>query len=314
MFSHWNCILLLAQLTTTIAFPKVQKINERPIIGILAQEVTDKVFFPFGKTYIADSYVHFLESAGCRVAPIRLNLNEDEYVKIFKSINGVLFPGGAADLLTSDFARTAKIFYKLAIEAASSGNYFPVWGTCMGFQILTALTSGEDLLSPTSADNISLPLQLINDISSSKMFQSASPELLQALSHENITANFHHFGITPETFLANEKLSNFYRILSTNRDKKGMEFVSTMEARNFPIYGVQWHPEVNRFQWHRDLAYPHSENAIWISQYMANFFISEARKNLNHFANEQEEEKSLIYNYVAQYTANISGYEQAYFF
>ncbi|KAM5172480.1 gamma-glutamyl hydrolase-like [Mantella aurantiaca] len=288
--------------------------NERPIIGIITQEVSDEIFFQYGKTYIADSYVKFLESAGCRVVPIRLNLSEDEYLGLFHSINGVLLPGGAVGLLTSNFSRTAGIFYKLSIEAASSGVYFPIWGTCMGFQILTALTAGENLLSYTLAENISLPLNLTDDISSSRMFRHAPPKLLRVVTTENITANFHHFGITPEVFFANKKLSTFYRILSTNRDMNGVEFISTIEARDHPIYGVQWHPEVNRFQWNTDYDYPHSENAIWLSQYMANFFVNEARKNLNHFPNAKEEESALIYNWSPIYTGNISGYEMVYFF
>ncbi|XP_044134979.1 gamma-glutamyl hydrolase-like [Bufo gargarizans] len=306
--------VLLYLLSFTLLHPVVLGENDRPIIGIITQEVSDEVFLQYGKTYIADSYVKFLESAGSRVVPIRLNLSEDEYVHLFKSINGVLFPGGAVDILNSSFSRTADIFYKLAIEAASTGIYFPIWGTCMGFQILTALTSGKNLLCKTSAENISLPLFLTDDVSSSKMFRHAPLELLHAVSEENITANFHHFGITPKTFLANEKLATFYRILSTNQDQDDVEFISTMEARDYPIYAVQWHPEVNRFQWRSDLAFPHSVNAIWISQYLANFFVDEARKNANRFSNPKEEELALIYNWPVTYTANISGYEQAYFF
>ncbi|KAM9312026.1 gamma-glutamyl hydrolase-like [Gastrophryne carolinensis] len=301
-------------LGSVLLWLEAKGINERPIIGIITQEVSDKAFFYYGKTYIADSYVKFLESAGCRVVPIRLNLTEDEYIRLFHSINGVLLPGGAVDPLTSSFSRTAGIFYKLSIKAASSGLYFPIWGTCMGFQVLTALTSGENLLSNTSANNISLPLHLADAISSSRMFGHAPAELLHAVTRENITANFHHYGLSTKTFFANKKMSNFYRILSTNQDLKGKEFVSTFEARDYPIYGVQWHPEVNRFQWNSDYAYPHSENAIWISQYLANFFVNEARKNLNHFKNSDEEESALIYNWSPTYTANISGYEQVYFF
>uniref|UniRef100_A0A8C5R1Y9 folate gamma-glutamyl hydrolase n=1 Tax=Leptobrachium leishanense TaxID=445787 RepID=A0A8C5R1Y9_9ANUR len=314
MSTLWAFLLLLSLISSTLLLPVVTRLNERPIIGILAQEVTDDVFLPFGKTYIAASYVHFLESAGCRVAPIQLNLSEDKYVKLFKSINGILFPGGAVDLLTSDFARTAGIFFKLATESTSDGKDFPIWGTCMGFQVLTALAAGKNLLERMSAVNISLPLNLVNDVSSSRMFQNASPELLNILQHENVTANFHHYGITPKSFLENKNLSSFYRILSTNFDRDGVEFVSSIEARNFPIYGVQWHPEVNRFQWNKGEAYPHSVDAIRVSEYMADFFVNEARKSFHSFNSEKEEEQSLIYNYVPKYTANISGYEQAYFF
>ncbi|XP_075711517.1 gamma-glutamyl hydrolase-like [Rhinoderma darwinii] len=301
-------------LSFTLLYKVVLGENDRPIIGIITQEVSDEAFFQYGKTYIADSYVKFLESSGSRVVPIRLNQNEDKYVHLFHSINGVLLPGGAVDLLNSSFSRTAGIFYRLAIEAASSGIYFPIWGTCMGFQILTALTSGKDLLCETSANNLSLPLIFTDDVSSSRMFNHAPLELLHAATREKITANFHHFGITPKSFHANQKLSTFYRILSTNHDRDGVEFISTIEARDFPIYAVQWHPEVNRFQWRSDLDYPHSVNAIWISQYFSNFFVSEARKNVNRFSNPNEEESALIYNHPPTYTANISGYEQVYFF
>ncbi|MEE6479263.1 hypothetical protein FKM82_012192 [Ascaphus truei] len=170
------------------------------IFRIVAQEVTDESLLSFGKTYIADSYVKFLESAGCRVVPIRLNLPEIEYLKMFNSINGVLFPGGDADIQKSSFAHTATIFYQLAVEAASSGRYFPVWGTCLGFQLLTAFTSGENLLSPTPANNISLPLNLTDEAFSSKMFKNASQEMLKSLSREKVTANFHHYGITAENY------------------------------------------------------------------------------------------------------------------
>ncbi|KAM4746944.1 gamma-glutamyl hydrolase-like [Rhinophrynus dorsalis] len=314
MSSLLALLLVFSPLGSAVPLLNVSGTNERPIIGILSQEVTDHVFVQFGKTFIPDSYVKFLESAGCRVVPIRLNLPEEDYIKLFHSINGVLFPGGSVDLQHSSFARTAGIFYRLAIEATSSGHYFPVWGTCMGFQILTALTSGKNLLSSNSAYNISLPLNLTSEVSSSRMFLHAPPELLHVLGKEKVTANFHHYGITPQTFRANEKLSNFYRILSTNRDQNEVEFVSTIEARDYPIYGVQWHPEVNRFQWRSDHAYPHSVNAIWTSQYFANFFVNEARKSQNHFPSAEEEAASLIYNWTPTYTANISGYEQTYFF
>ena len=37
-------------------------------------------------------------------------------------------------------------------------------------------------------------------------------------------------------------------MLSTNLDKKGLEFVSTYEHRVKPIYAAQWHPEANSFE------------------------------------------------------------------
>ncbi|XP_030057823.1 gamma-glutamyl hydrolase [Microcaecilia unicolor] len=306
--------LLLGFLYSSAALPKPGKgrINERPIIGILTQETTDETLKPFGKAYIPASYVKYLESAGCRVAPIRLTLQESEYEKLFYSINGILFPGGAVDLQKSDFARTAKIFYRLALQAFRSGDYFPVWGTCLGLQLLTILTAGKNLLSDTLAENVSLPLNLTEDAVSSRMFSDFPPDLLKAMSQEKLTANFHHYGIGTQVFKANDKLRKFYSVLSTNTDSLGKEFVSTIEGKVYPMYAVQWHPEMNRFEWKKDLAYPHSRNAVRLSSFMADFFVNEARKSAHSFTSPEEEEAALIYHHQPMYIGNF--YEQVYFF
>ncbi|XP_051878628.1 gamma-glutamyl hydrolase-like [Pristis pectinata] len=286
-------------------------LNQRPIIGVLAQE-TFGAFANFGNSYIAASYVKYLESAGARVVPISINLSETEYQKIFYSINGVLFPGGQVDLKTSQYAKIASLFYNLAIQANDNGTYFPVWGTCLGFEELTVLTSGKKLLIATKTQNLPLPLKFSKDAAGSRMFKSFPEDLMHALAVEPLTANFHKWSLSVKTFTSNTKLKNFYKILATNTDSQKIEFISTMEARRYPIYAVQWHPEKNPYEWNPKKSIPHSSNAVKLAWYMADFFVNEARKNWHHFPNETEEEKALIYNYVPVYTGNFSGFEQIY--
>ncbi|XP_078095617.1 gamma-glutamyl hydrolase isoform X2 [Mustelus asterias] len=307
--------ILLLLLFASSSCPRFHtlEINQRPIIGILAQETTDADLLPYGKTYIAAPYVKYLESAGCRVVPIRLNLTNDEYERIFYSVNGILFPGGSSDLKTSAFAKAANKFYELALKAFDAGDHFPMWGTCLGLQLLTVLTAGKNLLTHTDSENISLPLNLTNAAASSKMFQNFPPDVYKALSNEPLTGNFHHYSISVNAFLEDERLSKFYSILSTNNDRKGVEFVSTMEGILHPFYGVQWHPEVNRFQWQQNEAFPHSPNAVEVSYLLSDFLANEARKNFHHFRNSEEEEAALIYNYSPRYVPT-SSYIQIYFF
>ena len=44
-------------------------------------------------------------------------------------------------------------------------------------------------------------------------------------------------------------MDTFWDILSVNKDVNGLEFVSTMEAKNYPIFGTQFHPEKNAYEW-----------------------------------------------------------------
>ncbi|XP_075600116.1 gamma-glutamyl hydrolase [Balearica regulorum gibbericeps] len=287
--------------------------NERPIIGILSQECHFEKFHRFGRSYIAASYVKFLESAGARVVPIRLNLSDEEYDKIFHSINGVLFPGGGVDLKTSEYSRVAKIFYHKALEANDKGDYFPVWGTCLGHEELTYLTSGEVLLVNTKTDGFALPLNFTSAAKDSRLFKNFPDDVLHAFATEPLTSNFHMWSLSMENFTKNEKLRNFYNVLTTNTVNE-VEFISTMEAYKYPIYGVQWHPEKNPFEWKNSPGIPHSPSAVRASYYIADFFINEARKSLHHFPSEDEETKELIYNYTPVYTGTFSSFQQIYFF
>ncbi|XP_033964730.1 gamma-glutamyl hydrolase-like isoform X2 [Pseudochaenichthys georgianus] len=286
------------------------KINERPIIGILAQN--SRYLPPNSTGYIASSYVKFLESGGARVVPIMVNRGAEEYKRLFNSINGVLLPGGAANITSSGYQRASKIFYELAIEANKRGDYFPVWGTCLGYEQLTVLTSGEKLLTRTNTSGVSLPLLFTKEAKQSRMFKSFPAELMEALASEPLTENSHKWSVSVLSHNTNKDLKNFYKVLSTNTDGE-IEFVSTVEAYDYPIYGTQWHPEKNAFQWRRPYI-SHSPSAVMTTFYMAQFFVNEARKNFHTFESEKEERSALIYNYNPVHSPPNSVFEQKYIF
>ena len=50
-------------------------------------------------------------------------------------------------------------------------------------------------------------------------------------------------------------------------------FVST--AKDYPIYGSQWHPEKPQFLWHSDSDINHDPSTIRASQFLADFFVNE---------------------------------------
>ncbi|KAM4576966.1 gamma-glutamyl hydrolase isoform 1-T2 [Odontesthes bonariensis] len=316
-FPTYLCLFFACSFCCSTAMPTKltqEVVNDRPVIGVLTQIVSDEVMKPFGSTYIPASYVKYIESGGSRVMPIRLTLTTAEYENIFKKINGLFLIGGAADLETSDIARVAKIFYKLALEANDAGDFFPIWGTCMGMQLLTVLVAGENLLTETTAENVALPLNLSTEAHSSRIFHGFPEVLIKALTQEPLTGNFHHYGLTVKTFEENEKLHSFFSLLSTNIAENRVQFVSTIEGKRYPFYGVQWHPEVNRFQWYRKLNFPHSFHAVQLSSLLAEFFANEGRRSLHKFDNPEEEASSLIYTHTPVYAANFSAYEQIYFF
>ncbi|XP_070842237.1 gamma-glutamyl hydrolase [Chaetodon trifascialis] len=303
-------LLLFCICLSCLSFCSSANRNDRPIIGVLAQEYHFPK--PYQESIIAASYVKFLESAGARVVPVMINQTLEEYKALFNSINGILFPGGGVSIISSGYERAAKIFYELALEANKRGDYFPVWGTCLGFEQLTYLTSGKSILSYTNTSGVPLPLNFTDEAKDSRMFKGFPAELMEDLASQPLTENSHKWSVAMLTYNTNEDLKSFYKVLSTNTDGN-TEFVSTVEAYDYPIYGTQWHPEKNAFEWTRPYI-PHSPSAVKTTFYMAEFFVSEARKNSHSFESEAEERKALIYNYSPVYTGLNSAFEQIYFF
>lgn len=47
-------------------------------------------------------------------------------------------------------------------------------------------------------------------------------------------------------------MRKFFTLLATAKNDAGDEFVAVLEAKEFPIYAVQFHPEKNIFEWKVD--------------------------------------------------------------
>jgi gamma-glutamyl hydrolase len=167
------------------------------------------------------------------------------------------------------------------------------------------LTSENDTILDGNLDafNLSLPLNFTLESATSRLYSHAPRKILRCLREKPITMNSHKFGIGISKWYQTEKISSFYRMLSTNFDRQGFEFVSSMEAIKYPFYGVQFHPEKNIFsygEYENGVAFEdidHSMEAIEAGQYFGNFFIQEARQNENYFFDPVMERQALIYNY-----------------
>ena len=70
-------------------------------------------------------------------------------------------------------------------------------------------------------------------------------------------------------------ISKAIHVLSTNKDWSEREFISTLELTNYPIYGLQFHPEKNNYEWVLNRNVPHGISATKAGQYFANFFVNE---------------------------------------
>jgi gamma-glutamyl hydrolase len=289
--------------------------TETPIIGVLSQEAyLIKKAYPDANSFIAASYIKILESSGARVLPIWIGQDEAYYERVVNFTNGILFPGGGTYFNeTGGYGEAAKQLYGLAVKANEKGDHYPLWGICLGMQVLMYGVLGKDIRGDCQSKDVSLPLEFVADYQESKLFSDAPAPLLENLKTKNITYNYHRYCLF-ESDLKKYNILNDWRIISTNKDVNGIEFVSTMEHLKYPFFGTQYHPEKNTFEFKKPSGIPHCTEAIELAQYLGNFFVKEARKNNHTFSNSKTEDDSLIYNYNPVYSASNTSYEQLYLF
>ncbi|XP_068234751.1 gamma-glutamyl hydrolase-like isoform X2 [Palaemon carinicauda] len=266
--------------------------------------------------YIAASYVKFFETGGARVVPILINQNETYYRNIVKSVNGLVFPGGSASITNSSgYGRAGRILYDLVLQEAEAGVEIPLMTICLGFEMLMYLEANNTRpLVSCKAQSRADPLYMRLGWQDSQLFGEAPDDVIQTLRTSNSTSNFHKFCVLEETFYE-LGLNESYNILSTSYDDNALEYISTVEHQSLPIYGFQWHPEKNLFEWKFD-SIPHTGDAVRSSQYMANLFVDKVRQNHQKFESEEEELNALIYNYQPIHIEKLyrSSFHQCYYF
>ena len=211
-----------------------------------------------GSSHVMKTYVDWFINRGVQVVLIPYDTKDHEMY--FNMVHGLLIPGGETGFVVENksFMHSVTRFIELSLQPRV---YFPIWGTCFGFEMLLFVIGGFTKLKRYPADGL-YPIRITEKGRASRMFHSFSPSYLRFLEKDPSTLQHHDYAISSDDFMKQPFLSQFYRIVATSIDDKGQEYVAAIESPYYPIYGVMWHPE-------------RQTNA----GAFADFFLSELRKN-----------------------------------
>ncbi|KXZ56974.1 hypothetical protein GPECTOR_1g88 [Gonium pectorale] len=271
--------------------------NTKPLIGVLTQPCHECP----GKSYIAAGYVKWIEMGGGRAVPVRFYASDSELHRLFKSLNGLVFPGGLTWLwLDSPYVLAARKLFNWALQANDAGDVFPIHGTCLGFQLLHILASNisrNDLLVDTDSVAHPTTLEWTQHTNGSRLFKDLPADLYSKLADAkyNIALQNHMYGIPPSFYQRFPVLAKWYKPLSTTKDRNGTEYISTMEGIKYPFFGTQWHPEKPPYEFGMEEV-PHSLDAIRVSQHLSNVFMEHARMSSHKPESKEEELAMQIYS------------------
>ena len=212
-----------------------------------------------------DNYIRWVESAGAQSVILPYSMTKKELIHQMNTIQGVVWTGGAIEAdRYSEYQRmtylsTLQRCFRLAKEYNDQGRYFPIWGSCLGFEMLVLM--GEDFPLSRFFDHIQHhertghnPIRFTSN--DSRMKRIFPPALRNAMARTPCATHHHKLGfdITPLPHL---------RIVSVDSG-----FINMIEYVDYPFYGVQFHPE-------RPFS-PFSED---ISRRLGAFLVKECQKN-----------------------------------
>jgi anthranilate/para-aminobenzoate synthase component II len=154
----------------------------------------------------------------------------------------------------------------MATLANRAGDYFPVWGTCLGYESMMNFFGDLEPLERFDARRLEKALSRMNlreaEVSRSRLLSFATQAQRAHLRHVYVPYFDHDYGVSVMRFNKNAALRSTFRILSTCHDRAGKEYISMVEGRDLPFYGTQFHPDMDR-------------TMTW----MAAFFLKEARRS-----------------------------------
>ena len=141
-----------------------------------------------------------------------------------------------------------------------------------------------------------LPLEFVVDPKNTRMYSDLGPQAYEFTTH-NFTYNSHTYGFHPETFESDPGLKEFWTVTSHSIAPDGTPFVASIEAKNYPIYGTQYHPEKPSELWVDGDNINHTWESIQLNDHFSKLLVEMSRANPNTFGNFTQTQVYEISNY-----------------
>lgn len=302
-------LLGAAQVEALYRRPKSGITTHRPVIGILT--LPEPGCLHYGDQVIATSNARWLQAGGARVVPIFYDSTPEQLDFVLNRVNGVFWTGGAVSFnphteshTGTTYLRTTEYILRHVMRENGRGNFYPLWGTCLGFERLLQLLAEDEeaaIVEEFDAENYPINLGFTDPAWHSRLFRSMSDELFTEIASPlgRLAFNNHGLGVHPDAFQNSTLLSQHLSVLSVDLDRNGKPFVSTVEGKAWPLYATQWHPEKAPWEWNPAWRIERSDLAIQLSNYFGRYFVNECKRNKNHFESLEVEDRMLLHNWAS---------------
>jgi len=282
------------------------------------------------KSFLPAEYVSWIENSGARIVPIQYTATKPVIFSYLEQLNGVILCGNIAPIneetmsikerkhiQTTSILRYIKsefTIFQWVKRKNNNGNYFPLLGIGMGYEEMIYMNlipkyylakDGDININSSSNDTFTTnaPMDIMVQVSdkswTSPFTLTLTPGIFGSkISHEEkklwasnpVCYTTPGWAMNPNSKTI-AKIKDFLEINAIAKHKKLKEYINIYSFKEFPFYGMAFHPEAVNRQY--QIGLPQSNIAVEFSQKMSEIFVGECRKNQTQLTSNS----ILIYNY-----------------
>lgn len=336
--------VIIGVLTLPLSTVLRNKMAKQLIDNRIINSHEDMLSYFMDASYFPSSYSKWLKERGADVLPIDINDDLYSILEAVEAVDGLLLTGGAVPIYLheksfeneDDFSSVMELrqpsFYTRIIKEIikliktindKKQRVYPIWATCLGFESLVLNESSLDIsLDRVHNENYNSPLELKPnaDIEQTRFYQyfAKSPNAFSQMTGGNPFFFNHENGFIESHFARNEYLRNNYHVIATatTKHKTNQRIVAVIENKHYPIFGVQFHPEKNKYEHHASVIANREQETLELCDQMANMFLSQIKKGRNRkmlqLQNWILQERSMRYTLYVE--TNVGVFDEIYFF
>ena len=222
------------------------------------------------------AYQKFLEAQGLEVIHIDYHSKKEEITQIMDNLDGILLTGGGdswpidkiningfeyfkvADSTAQPYLAIIKAILDKAKSINDNGRFFSIFSVCLGFEaILLIETNYEFPIASVMNQNINCEITFKDK--ESRMKGVLTDKQRNDVESKKLLFFYHIFGFTEKDFNKFEVLKENYDITATVSVGEHRDCIASYEHKKYPFFGVQYHVEINMFDYSTPYKPNHSE-------------------------------------------------------
>jgi len=239
----------------------------------------------------------------------------------------MVLPGGAAELVdyknkmkTTPFMNRIHKIIEYIKDRNDRKDYYPIWGTCLGFEELIVSSSGlkgESLQNGFDDRGKYHEVSLRDEFWNSRFFGHLPVEkkIINEVFSKPIAYYYHSEGIEPQHFKKFSKLVKDLTILGTSKNDAGREYIALLEHKKYPIFFAQFHPEKHQFEKRRSyIPMDRSQSTIKLMTSFIFKLVNDVRKNAKSFEDIPSSVAAYFPYYKMPIWSPVKSFERIYMF